>query len=50
MEKEKSVKLYWDDLTPEAQQKLLDLMGDNGNYDVYPIATIYGGCRDAEEA
>ena len=50
MEKEKSVKLYWDDLTPEAQQKLLDLMGDNGNYDVHPIATIYGGCRDAEEA
>jgi len=32
--------LYWDDLSSEAQSELLSLMGENGNYDVFPIASI----------
>ena len=32
--------LFWDDLISKTQKELLNLMGDNGNYDVFPIATI----------
>ena len=32
--------IFWNDLKPEVQKELLELMGDNGNYDVVPIATI----------
>ena len=32
--------IFWDDLCPETQKELLSLMGDNGNYDVIPIAFI----------
>ena len=32
--------IYWDDLKPETQKELLELMGDNGNFDVIPIATF----------
>ena len=39
------IEIYWDDLTPEKQKEILNLLGDNGNYDVFPIATI-----DIEEA
>lgn len=35
------IEIYWGDLTPEKQQEILDILGDNGNYDVTPIATIY---------
>ena len=34
------VDIFWDDLCPETQEKLLALMGDNGNYDVCQIASI----------
>lgn len=34
------VELFWDDLSEEAQKKLFVLLGGNGNYDVFPIATI----------
>jgi hypothetical protein len=34
------VELFWGDLSAEAQEKLLVLLGNNGNYDVFPIATI----------
>lgn len=35
------VEIYWSDLTEEAQKQFLEYSGgDNGNYDVYPIATI----------
>jgi len=30
----KTLDLYFQDLTPEAQQRLVDFLGDNGNYDV----------------
>ena len=32
--------IYWDDLSKKAQQELLGLIGNNGNYDVFPIASI----------
>lgn len=32
--------IMWDDLTAEAQSKLTELMGDNGNFDIYPLASI----------
>ncbi len=36
-----TVELYWNDLTEEAQKRILAVLGDNGNYDVFPIVTIY---------
>ena len=32
--------IYWDNLNKKTQKELLDLMGENGNYDVIPLATI----------
>ena len=32
--------LYFKDLIPKVQEELLELLGDNGNYDIYPFATI----------
>ena len=32
--------LFWDDLSAKTQNELLNLIGDNGNYDVFPIAMI----------
>ena len=32
--------IYWGNLNKETQRELLELMGNNGNYDVVPIATI----------
>lgn len=34
------IEIYWQDLTKEKQQEIIEKMGDNGNYDVFPIATI----------
>ena len=37
----KKFEIYWDDLTPNAQKKLFDFLGgENGNYDVFPIAYL----------
>lgn len=41
-----SIEIFWNDLTPEKQKEILDALGENGNYDVLPIATIL---IDAEE-
>lgn len=32
--------IFWDDLSSDAQAELLSVIGDNGNYDVYPITSI----------
>ena len=34
------VDILWDDLSAKAQKQLLKLMGENGNFDVFPIASI----------
>jgi len=39
--KRRCVDLLWEDLSAEAQQELVMLLGDNGNYDVFPFARIY---------
>ena len=36
-----TIEIYWDDLTPEKQQEIFEALGgENGNYDVFPIATL----------
>jgi len=39
-ENRKVVQLYWDDLSAEAKERLLELFGENGNYDVFPLAEL----------
>ena len=34
------IRIYWQDLTPEMQEKLISVMGDNCNWDCFPIATL----------
>ena len=36
----KTIKIYFDDLTKEKQAEILDTLGDDGNFDVEPVATI----------
>lgn len=36
----KIIEIYWDDLTDEKKKEIIETIGDNGNYDVFPIATI----------
>lgn len=38
--KRKTIQLYWDDLSSDAKERLLELLGDNGNYDVFPLAEL----------
>lgn len=35
-----SVDIYWDDLLPKTQEKILHCLGDNGNFDILPLASI----------
>ena len=37
---EQEMDIYWDDLTEEARSRLSRMLGDNGNYDCYPLATV----------
>ena len=37
-ENRKVIQLYWDDLSSSAKERLLELFGDNGNFDVFPTA------------
>ena len=34
------IEIFWNDLTKEKQNEILEVLGENGNYDVIPIATI----------
>lgn len=37
----KTFEIYWDDLTEECQRRLEEFLGgENGNYDVLPLATL----------
>lgn len=37
----KSFEIYIQDLIPETQEKLIEFLGgENGNYDVFPLATL----------
>ena len=35
-----TIEIYWNDLTAEKQQELLNALGEIGNYDVFPIAVL----------
>ncbi len=35
-----SIDIYFDDLSPQKQGEILRLLGENGNYDVFPLASI----------
>ena len=35
------VEIYITDLTAEKQKEIIDMLGENGNYDIFPITTIY---------
>ena len=35
-----SIEIFWQDLTKAKQSEILLALGENGNYDVFPIATI----------
>ena len=37
-ENRKVIQLYWDDLSSSAKERLLELLGENGNYEVFPTA------------
>ena len=43
-----TIEIYWNDLTEEKQQELLNLLGDNRNWDVFPIPEIEIEEEDAE--
>ena len=34
------IEIYWDDLKPEKQKEILEALGENGNYDVFPLAVL----------
>lgn len=37
----RTFEIYFQDLTPDKQQELIEFLGgDNGNYDVIPLATL----------
>ena len=36
----KIIRIYWRDLTKEKQDEILEAFGENGNYDMFPIAEI----------
>lgn len=35
-----TIEIYFDDLTEEKQKEILDTLGDNGNYDLFPLASL----------
>lgn len=36
----KTIEFYWNDLTEKKQTEILELFGENCNWDVIPFATI----------
>ena len=39
-ENRKVIQLFWDDLSSSAKERLLELLGNNVNYDVFPLAEL----------
>jgi hypothetical protein len=40
---DEGLEIYLCDLKEEVQEEVIQYLGDNGNYDVYPIAVIMKG-------
>lgn len=36
----KTIEFYWNDLTEKKQKEILDIFGENCNWDVIPFATV----------
>lgn len=34
------IEIYWNDLTEKKQNEIKELLGDDNNWDVFPMATI----------
>ena len=43
------IEIYWQDLTLSKQREILQVFGENGNWDVFPIATIDVPAEDETE-
>ena len=41
--------IYLTDLTPEAQKRFIEFYGDDGNFDVFPLATFEAEAFDDED-
>jgi len=35
-----TIEFYWNDLTEKKQKEIIELIGDNNNWDVFPITTL----------
>jgi len=46
---EKKLEILWDDLTKRKQQEILDMFGDNCNFDVFPLAVLEAHCEETED-
>ena len=40
------MELFLDDLSLSTQEAIIEFLGDNGNYDVFPLVRIYRGEDD----
>ena len=36
----KTIEFYWNDLTEAKKKEIMDKLGDNGNWDVFPFCTL----------
>ena len=41
--------IYWNDLSEQAQAELIEIMGENGNFDVFPIVSINVSTDESKE-
>lgn len=48
-ERPECIEIYWQDLTQSKQREILQVFGENGNWDVFPIATIEVPTEDKTE-
>ena len=39
-ERPERIEIFWQDLIPAKQREILQVFGENGNWDVFPIATL----------
>ena len=44
-----TIDIYFQDLTPAKQAEIIAALGNNGNYDVYPICSIPVDDDEGEE-
>jgi hypothetical protein len=40
------IEIYFSDLSEDKQKEIIEILGNNGNYDVFPIADIPIGLED----